>query len=53
VNDLSDLQNIGDITKIIDSIRGPLKNMSDTNKLHSAKYIQNLSKLSVGYAECA
>jgi hypothetical protein len=52
-NDLSGLQNIGDITQIIDSIRNPLKSMSDANKLHSAKYIQNLSKLSVGYAECA
>jgi hypothetical protein len=52
-NDLSGLQNIGDITQIIDSIRGPLKSMSDANKAHSAKYIQNLSKLSVGYTECA
>ena len=51
-NDLSGLQNIGDITQIIDSIRQPLKSMSDANKTHSAKYIQNLSKLSLGYAEC-
>jgi hypothetical protein len=51
-NDLSLLQNSTDISKIVNSIREPLKSMTPENKAHSAKYIQNLSKLSLGYAEC-
>lgn len=48
-NDLSYLANGGEIMKIIDSFRDPVKNMSDVNKMHTMKYIQNLSKLSTLY----
>jgi len=48
-NDLSYLANGGEVMKIIDSFRDPVKNMSDVNKMHTMKYIQNLSKLSTLY----
>ncbi len=48
-SDLSVLANGGEIMKIIDSFRDPVKNMSDVNKQHTMKYIQNLSKLSSMY----
>jgi len=48
-SDLSHLSNQEEIMKYIDAIREPIKNMSDTNKGHSMKYIQNLSKLSTMY----
>jgi len=48
-SDLQTLSNSGEIIKMIDSMRNPIKNMSDTNKAHSMKYIQNLSKLSALY----
>jgi len=51
--DISSLQNSKEITQFIDSIRQPIKLMSESNKAHSVKYIQNLSKLSTGYSECA
>jgi len=47
--DLGTLANANEIMKIIDKIRAPIKAMDDTNKAHSAKYIQNLSKLSIVY----
>lgn len=47
--DLSMLSNSKDIMKVIDKIRNPIKNMSDVNKEHCQKYIQNLSKLSSVY----
>jgi hypothetical protein len=47
--DLAHLANANDIMKIIDTLRTPLKQMSDVNKAHSVKYIQNLSKLSQMY----
>lgn len=47
--DLNILVNSGEIMKMIDIMRGPVKQMSDVNKAHSMKYIQNLSKLSVLY----
>lgn len=46
-SDLANLSNSNEIMKIIDKIREPIRSMSDTNKEHSVKYIQNLSKLSV------
>ena len=49
--DLSHLQNSQKIMGIIDTLREPVKNMSDTNKEHSMKYIQNLSKLSMLYSQ--
>lgn len=48
-SDLANLNNAADIMKTIDKIRQPIKEMSDENKAHSAKYIQNLSKLSMTY----
>jgi|UniRef100_A0A6C0AS57 hypothetical protein len=47
--DLANLNNADDIMKTIDKIRQPIKEMSDENKAHSTKYIQNLSKLSMTY----
>ena len=35
---------------IIDTLRQPVKEMSDTNKGHTMKYLQNLSKLSNIYS---
>jgi hypothetical protein len=49
-DDLSILQNGGEIMKTIDSFRKPVSEMSDTNKEHTMKYIQNLSKLSLVYS---
>uniref|UniRef100_A0A6C0DPX3 Uncharacterized protein n=1 Tax=viral metagenome TaxID=1070528 RepID=A0A6C0DPX3_9ZZZZ len=49
--DLSNLSNSQSIMGIIDSFRQPVKSMSDANKVHATKYIQNLSKLSKLYSE--
>lgn len=48
-SDLSNLSNSNDIMKMIDKIREPIRSMSEQNKEHSMKYIQNLSKLSTLY----
>jgi hypothetical protein len=45
-NDLQKLANSDDIMKAIDKMREPVKSMSEENKAHSLKYIQNLCKLS-------
>jgi len=50
-NDLAVLPNSGEIMKIIDSLRKPVSEMTEVNKGHTMKYIQNLSKLSLLYAE--
>lgn len=47
--DLAHLPNSGEIMEIIDKIRGPIKQMNPTNKAHTTKYIQNLSKISTMY----
>jgi len=47
--DLSNISNANKILSIIDTLRTPIKDMSDSNKEHTTKYIQNLSKLSVMY----
>jgi hypothetical protein len=47
--DLSNIQNSKEILKAIDSLRDPIRNMSETNKEHCLKYIQNLCKLSAVY----
>lgn len=44
--DLVHMANAKDIMAIIDTLRQPVKEMSDVNRAHSMKYIQNLSKLS-------
>lgn len=48
-SDLNSLANSGEIMKMIDVMREPVKQMSDVNKAHSMQYIQNLSKLSIAY----
>lgn len=48
-SDLATLPNSTEIMKTIDKIRQPIKEMSEENKRHSAKYIQNLSKISMSY----
>jgi len=47
--DLSTMQNSKEILRAIDSLRDPIRNMSETNKTHCLKYIQNLCKLSAVY----
>ena len=47
--DLSNVQNSKEILKAIDSLRDPIRSMSETNKEHCLKYIQNLCKLSAVY----
>ena len=49
-SDLANLSNANEIMKTIDKIREPIRSMSDSNKAHSMKYIQNLSKLSFMYS---
>ena len=46
-SDLSETKSNNEIMSFINEIREPLKNMNVTNREHSIKYIQNLSKLSV------
>jgi hypothetical protein len=47
--DLSILQNSGEIIKIIDTLREPVSNMSEIERAFTMKYLQNLSKLSMMY----
>lgn len=48
-DDLINTQRNDEIIKFIEEFREPLRNMNSTNREHSVKYIQNLSKLSVMY----
>lgn len=48
-NDLVYMANSQKIMDVIDTLREPIKMMSETNKNISMKYIQNLSKLSNMY----
>jgi hypothetical protein len=50
-SDLGGLTNSNEILKIIDTLRQPIKSMSDVNKQHSMNYIQILSKLSLVYSQ--
>ena len=47
--DLSYISNANDILLLIDKIREPINSMSDSNRNHTMKHIQNLSKLSAAY----
>ena len=49
-DDLSHLKNSDEFLKIIEKVRGPLRNMDEKNKEHSAKYLKNLNKLSYVYS---
>ena len=48
-SDLQTLANNGEVLRIIDSLRGPIKDMDEKNKAHTVKYLQILSKLSEAY----
>jgi hypothetical protein len=48
--DLSHLNNVDEILKIIDKVRGPLQNMTNINKEHTGTYLKNLGKLSLIYS---
>jgi len=48
-DDLNHMKNSNEIMKAIDKIREPVKQMSDENKAHTMKYIQNLCRLSDVY----
>lgn len=50
-HDLSQNDNSHSIMDIIDRLREPVKLMSLENQTKTMKYIQNLSKLSIGYKE--
>jgi hypothetical protein len=52
-SDVSHLANSNNIMDIIDTVRQPVKVACEnpTNKQHVSTYIQNLSRLSVAYAE--
>lgn len=47
--DLQHLSNSSEIIQIINNIRSPIRDMNNTNKEHTKKYIQNLTKLSILY----
>lgn len=48
-SDLQTVANNGEVLRIIDSLRGPIKDMDEKNKAHTVKYLQILSKLSEAY----
>lgn len=48
--DLQESYQYNEIMKFIDEFRQPLREMNETNRQHSIKYIQNLSKLASMYA---
>ncbi len=49
-DDINHLANSNEIMRVIDTIREPVKNMTETEQTYTIKYIQNLSKLSNMYA---
>jgi hypothetical protein len=48
--DTSDLPNAKKINDLIDKLRTPIRDMSETNKQHCVKFVQNLSQLSALYS---
>lgn len=48
-DDLSEIANAHEVIRIIEMIKGPIRNMDDKNKEHTSKYLQVLSKLSELY----
>jgi hypothetical protein len=50
-NDLANLSNANEIMQIIDKLREPIRNMSESNQQSSMKYMQNLSRLSAMYPQ--
>jgi hypothetical protein len=49
--DINHLSNAENVMNIIDTIRTPIREMSDVNRGHTMKYIQNLTELSRLYSE--
>ena len=47
--DFANLPNSRDILAAVDSLREPIREMSDGNKTHSLSYIQNLCRVSKAY----
>ena len=50
-SDIGHLANASEIFKFIETMRGPVKEMSETNREHTLKYMQNLNKLSSVYSK--
>ena len=48
--DLQSVSNAGEIMRMIDKIREPVRSMNDENRDHCMKYIRNLSKISTVYS---
>lgn len=48
-DDLSYIKNTDRIITIINTLRDPMRSMSDENKAHCTQYLQNLNKLSLFY----
>lgn len=48
--EVAQFANSAEIMKIVDKLREPIRQMNDTNKEHSMKFIQNLSNLSLLYS---
>lgn len=47
--DLHEISNAAEVIRIIEMIKGPIRNMDEKNKEHTCKYLQVLSKLSELY----
>lgn len=50
-SDLSELRNSGEIMSIIDTLREPVRSMTEQQRGFTMKYMQNLSKLSSVYSD--
>ena len=50
--DLKHITGSKDIIVMIDNVRTPIKSMNEENKIKMAKYIKNLSSISVLYSKC-
>jgi hypothetical protein len=50
-NDLDCVNNSDEVLRIINMIREPIRHMDETNRDHTRKYLQILSKLSLMYSE--
>jgi hypothetical protein len=48
--DLSSVSNSIEVLKIVDTLRGPVSNMTEQQKQFTMEYLQNLSRLSFLYA---
>jgi len=51
--DLQKLSNSGDIVNAINTLRGPIREMSPSNQKHTLEYLQKLCKLSGAYVNAS